>query len=913
MFQTLQKWLKDFGLFLVTHFRMVFIELNEARNGLPISHQVRDFVSVLRSCGVFAVLNFLALLVFTFLPQGKDVLLMVVEDIGVKPHRFGNLICLLIGVFIWSIVSEFGSRYAIYVTDNSGRSLSDERVRWRKAVQDAIAQIFLILPYVILLLGFVINYLGDSTLKPDQKYWGFGVPAFCLLLLVNLVARAYFPAVSKSKRNPQDDYAFDAKAGAYMTIKPSGIMSFMRLSKDEKIWSDKLIGIYNDYVFQLHKPSNFTKGINKNLELFTDQFRILSPQQQSDFLKDPRNMPAETRVPDEFEADPAGVLADNRDETMFRWIYRIPLRFYKNLHLQLKIISIVSGVIFVVVCFLPIRFYEAVGAPGLVTLAFACWIGIYVGLLYIDYGLFRGKRSVSVRLVLIALLIFSSFMNNDHPVRYDIEGIKDERPWLSNHFDSWFEQYKTVGDHRYFFSWIKDSALAFDAEGAKALRALMVTDSVRFGDSLRREYGVEGITAIKEGKLYKMRLPGYPVMFVCAEGGALRTGAFTAQMLSFLQDKLAHAQDSFYASIAHDTTRDKTPFIQPLEPHIFDFKRAIYAYSGVSGGSLGIGWFNAMAHLTPDSLHRVDSLAGMTDIFFKQDYLSPVLGKMFYGDLLNLFIPFAVPSFDRATALEKGWEKGFGKTITKDADNIFSDDFLRCYQNKEIYPAMFINTTEVESGLQCWLSNVRPDSCIILSEKRDLLHHKIRGGLRYSTVVNFSTRFPLFSPAANVKQDDETKYHYLDGGYIENTGTGTMLEILKALKRNSAGFKNKEAIPFVFVLNFSDEKESDNTQINFGNEISEILQGIYNSRAGRSAMAMTELKRYVTDSLRGKVIQLSLGKTGSEVPMNWTLSENSLFNLKEDIREKWERRQFNDLNKLYILSPECKLILGPGH
>ncbi|WPQ65432.1 hypothetical protein SIO70_11295 [Chitinophaga sancti] len=152
--------------------------------------------------------------------------------------------------------------------------------------------------------------------------------------------------------------------------------------------------------------------------------------------------------------------------------------------------------------------------------------------------------------------------------------------------------------------------------------------------------------------------------------------------------------------------------------HPFNFKRAIYAYSGVSGGSLGIAFFNAMAYLTPDSLHKVDSLTNMTDLFFQQDYLSPVIGKMFYGDLLNLLLPFQIPAFDRAAA--------------------------------------------------------------------------------------------------------------------------------------------------------------------------------------------DELRHYIEDELQGKVIQLSIGKSGSQVPLNWGLSTNSLNNLKMDIKDKWEHREFNDLRNLYILNKDVK-------
>ncbi|WP_315814414.1 hypothetical protein [Paraflavitalea speifideaquila] len=65
--------------------------------------------------------------------------------------------------------------------------------------------------------------------------------------------------------------------------------------------------------------------------------------------------------------------------------------------------------------------YPHIGAPGLIVVAFGCWCGIYVGLLYVDYARLRDKR-VSLRFILFALLLFSSWINEDHPVRYNSNG-----------------------------------------------------------------------------------------------------------------------------------------------------------------------------------------------------------------------------------------------------------------------------------------------------------------------------------------------------------------------------------------------------------------------------------------------------------------------------------------------------------
>ncbi|WPQ65430.1 hypothetical protein SIO70_11285 [Chitinophaga sancti] len=81
-------------------------------------------------------------------------------------------------------------------------------------------------------------------------------------------------------------------------------------------WCNKLIGIYNDYVFQLHKPSNFSDSINSRFEEFTEQFLNLPRAAQSEFLKDPTKMPPKTIVPASFVPSPTGLIKDDKPDTM---------------------------------------------------------------------------------------------------------------------------------------------------------------------------------------------------------------------------------------------------------------------------------------------------------------------------------------------------------------------------------------------------------------------------------------------------------------------------------------------------------------------------------------------------------------------------------------------------------------------
>ena len=820
LLDVLSKGITNFGVFLFSYFVQIFKELWGKTIYLDTKEIVHDFIAVVRSTGMFGVLNIIALLVFTVLPQGKDIFLIIAEEVGVQ-KRFGNLIFLLVSIVLWSIVSEFGARYAIYVTDNSGKSVSAERVEWRKALQKVMADTFLLLPYLIVLIGFLINYLEDDSLEGIKKNLGFGIPALCVYLIFNVIAHFYYDIDKRNKwrNNP-----------------PNEFIRFLLLPRHEQDWCDKLYGIYNDYVFNIRKPTNFN-GTSHQMLLTWWQWLTTSEKFQEEFPKNPAEVNEDSRVPNAFRLRKLDKEA-GKGEGQFRWIYTIPLRFYKTLHKQLRVIVITCLVLFLAIALLPVSAYDNIGAPGLLVLAFACFSGIYLGLLYMDYALLRNSKW-SLRVSLFALLLFSSVFNDDHQVRQNQAGYyHDARPDLKTHFKNWFDEYK------------KDSNIRY----------------CRVGDST----------------------PFYPVVFVCAEGGALRTGAYASALLSCLHDSFARSKQ-----------------YNPI-----NFKKSIYAFSGVSGGSLGISFFNAMAYLTDKNDLRWDSTySHLTRVFFNEDYLAPVIGKMFYGDIINALLPFTIEKFDRAVALEHAWEEGFGKTVKKYSRNYFSADYLNLYKTDHTYPAMFINTAEVETGRQCWLSNVKPDSSMLLYEKRDLFATRLKGGINYSTMTNFSSRFPLFSPAAAIKDNEGTKYHYADGGYVENTGTGTMLEVLKVLKPLMDSLNIR---PFVLVISYGESNNSAASNINFANEASEILYGIYNTRSGRSEAALEEMKRFIKSDTtgRGEVLVLPLQKTGSEVPMNWVLSKRSLENIRSDIKLKWENSKDNDLRKFFAIDslciPKCK-------
>ena len=353
---------------------------------IPIEDKLSDFLEVFKSTRIFLIFNLLALLVFIALPQGKDIILIVIEDLS--SFSFSSLISLLIGLAGWSIVSEFGARYKVYVTDNSGIALSDERVNFRKEVQRTVSIFYLLLPTLIVMTSVTIVSLNNIK-NWDYKYiWPFVAVLILLVLTFAGLSRFYLDGTFINKlRNKRVWY---------------------KVSEDELQWIDKLYGIYNDHVLMVRKAENFVdktdpeeKKLKQSYKTFTNTLELL-PFNNLDknkteeivetgfietFPRDyiiedelaPKDFQPVSYRPKNFEPD-----FDNEKEFTwkektdgyYRWVYKNNPSFYKTLHLQVKVITISSLVILLLISTEFLIPYTVIGSPALVCPVFWLLAGL---------------------------------------------------------------------------------------------------------------------------------------------------------------------------------------------------------------------------------------------------------------------------------------------------------------------------------------------------------------------------------------------------------------------------------------------------------------------------------------------------------------------------------------------------------
>lgn len=165
----------------------------------------------------------------------------------------------------------------------------------------------------------------------------------------------------------------------------------------------------------------------------------------------------------------------------------------------------------------------------------------------------------------------------------------------------------------------------------------------------------------------------------------------------------------------------------------------------------------------------------------------------------------------------------------------------------------------------------------------------------------------MVSPGAALFYNDSIRKHFVDGGYFENTGTETLIEVMKRLDLKQLPIK-----PYVLQFNFG-QKDSvvKNTSIRTFSEVMEIIGAIYNTRSGRSNLSRLYLQQFV-DGLHGVFIPLYLNVSTQQVPLNWILSNAAVDRADKAVGELVkpgdgsvpDSADKNELHRLFVYKPE---------
>ncbi|WP_249168312.1 hypothetical protein [Bradyrhizobium elkanii] len=396
------------------------------------------------------------------------------------------------------------------------------------------------------------------------------------------------------------------------------------------------------------------------------------------------------------------------------------------------------------------------------------------------------------------------------------------------------------------------------------------------------------------------RLGEYPVFIVAAQGGGIYAANNAARFLARMQD---------------------------LCPA---FRQHLFAISGVSGGSVGSAIFAAALHadnapldaIAPDAKtcpKIADFLAGVgraedIDAFgpveqrvasvLDTDFLSPLVAGFLFTDFTQLFSPVAIPSFDRARFLEYTLENATDRMLKShrgigDRSNLLKAEFQSHWTPGNNMPALLLNTTDAGSGKRVVISpfDIDPlhskdkDLCILATLDRagsgvgqTVASHSLR--IPLSTAAFTSARFPWVTPAATVPLRNDCitanpQARLVDGGYVENSGIETALDLIERLNSIKG---TSDAPKFrIYLLSLVSGQFGDHGSFMFG-ELMEPVRALLSTRTSRTYVALnhaTNIDRRPENDVTTSVQRFpTFGRTDVtglfySLPLGWTLSQKT--------------------------------------
>jgi hypothetical protein len=249
---------------------------------------------------------------------------------------------------------------------------------------------------------------------------------------------------------------------------------------------------------------------------------------------------------------------------------------------------------------------------------------------------------------------------------------------------------------------------------------------------------------------------GYDMYFIMANGGASRSGYWTATVLGTLED-------SSIAAVQRGELGER-------------FSDRIFCLSGTSGGGVGVATFFAL--LQNKQVTSDKSFARSAKAYLQQDYFTYTFARMLGPDFFNYIFPF-ISKKDRAVALEETFES----STTDGTDKVYPLNFSEPFsgfkamkQGRINLPILCVNTTRMQDGNPGVVSNLSLDESIF--NKRVDVVKLLAKPLDFSIASGsiLSARFPYLSPAGRIGDQ-----YFVDGGYFDNSGAGVVQEMIRGI------------------------------------------------------------------------------------------------------------------------------------
>ncbi len=360
-----------------------------------------------------------------------------------------------------------------------------------------------------------------------------------------------------------------------------------------------------------------------------------------------------------------------------------------------------------------------------------------------------------------------------------------------------------------------------------------------------------------------------PVIIAAAEGGGIRAAYWTSLVLHHQADR-------------------PNPAVR--------FPERLFAISSVSGGSFGAAVYAGLRRDAAGASPR----APIASEILQERFLAPMVAKLISGDVLQWFLPVPVRAFDRSSAMEEAFAAAYKQHAGHGSMGEPFADF-RPVSAGDV-PVLLLNSTSVPLGRRVVASPYRwPLTDVSIEEQDPIDFHALTArDVSVATAVHNTARFPYISAAGRLRAGNgENLGHLVDGGYFENTGADTLIDLLRYLKQSASPL----SVRFIAVVLLNTPPEERLNQPNripwretdtLGEAFSPI-RGLLQTRLARGDLALRRLRESLEP---GDVVEFRICSDSGlrEAPLGWQLSQEMVDVLDRNVNEECFQNQVAKLD-----------------
>ena len=355
-----------------------------------------------------------------------------------------------------------------------------------------------------------------------------------------------------------------------------------------------------------------------------------------------------------------------------------------------------------------------------------------------------------------------------------------------------------------------------------------------------------------------------PLVLVAAEGGGIRALNWTAETLI------------------------------RLDSIIPGFSRHVYALSGVSGGGVGTVFYTAFLRdvAERDRNNRFEQFRKV----IRDDYLSGVSSALLFPESVQRLIPVPLPSLERAKWLEDSWAASYHNNLKL---STLDSSLTQLYQTRAGYnynlPSLLLNGTLAESGQKIITSNLQLDPRYFKNVVSTL--DVLGADVPLKTAASLCSRFPIVTNGGLIQKDTivgngrKQRYggHVVDGGYFDNSGVETCIQLLNnlvpAIRRLDTA-RRITVIPYILFIQNSNTIGNLPQKRSILQEVQIPLLAFFNAWDNGSTTRDNMFNSFMDRFANPKTNYLTLRLAYNEkYPLGWFMSDSVARNISQQAKD----------------------------